>query len=157
MKGYFPDPDRPVRIEILQERIDKFYTSEKKIEAILAVFTLIALFTACLGLIGLASFMAEKRTKEIGLRKIFGAPVSRMIWLQTWDFSKWILLSGVIAGPLAYWAAKEWLSSFAYHFNPGIGILLVTVFVTLIIALIAVGYQSLKAAMANPVDSLRHE
>ena len=157
MKGYFPDPDRPVRNEILQERIDKFYTSEKKIEAILAVFTVIALFTACLGLIGLASFMAEKRTKEIGLRKIFGAPVSRMIWLQTWEFSKWILLSGLIAGPLAYWATKEWLSGFAYHFNPGIGILLVTVFVTLIIALIAVGYHSLKAAMANPVDSLRHE
>ena len=157
MKGYFPDPDRPVRIEILQERIDKFYTSEQKIEAILAVFTVIALFTACLGLIGLASFMAEKRTKEIGLRKIFGAPVSRMIWLQTWEFSKWILLSGLIAGPLAYWATKEWLKNFAYHFNPDIGILLVTVLVTLIIALIAVGYQALKAAMANPVDSLRHE
>ena len=126
-------------------------------ESILSVFTVIALFTACLGLIGLASFMAEKRTREIGLRKIFGAHVSEMVWLQTWDFSKWILLSGVIAGPLAYWAAKEWLRSFAYHFNPGIGILLVTIIVTLIIALIVVGYQSLKAAMANPVDSLRHE
>jgi len=156
-KGYNPNPDRPVRYEILDERINKFYNSEKKVEVILSVFTVIALFTACLGLIGLASFMAEKRTREIGLRKIFGAPVSEMVWLQTWDFSKWILLSGVIAGPLAYWAAKDWLSSFAYHFNPGIGILLVTVFVTLIIALIAVGYQSLKAAMANPVDSLRHE
>ena len=157
MKGYFPDPDRPVRIEILQERIDKFYTSEKKIEAILAVYTIIALFTACLGLIGLASFMAEKRTKEIGLRKIFGAPVSRMIWLQTWEFSKWILLSGLIAGPVAYWATKEWLSGFAYHFKPGIGIILIIVIITIIIALIAVGYQSLKAAIANPVDSLRHE
>jgi len=94
---------------------------------------------------------------KIGLRKIFGAPVSRMIWLQTWEFSKWILLSGIIAGPLAYWATKEWLSGFAYHFRPGIGILLVTIFVTLIIALIAVGYQSLKEAMANPFDSLRHE
>jgi putative ABC transport system permease protein len=157
MKGYNPDPDRPFRYEILDERIEKFYTSDKKVEAILAVFTVIALFTACLGLLGLASFMAEKRTREIGLRKIFGAPVSGMIWLQTWEFSKWILLSGVIAGPLSYWAARNWLSSFAYHFNPGIGILLVTVIVTLIIALIAVGYQSVKAAMANPVDSLRHE
>jgi putative ABC transport system permease protein len=156
-KGYNPDPDRPVRYEILEERIDKFYTSEKKIEAILGVFTVIALFTACLGLLGLASFMAEKRTREIGLRKIFGAHVSGMVWLQTWDFSKWILLSGVIAGPLSYWAAGNWLSGFAYHFKPGIGILFVTVITTLIIALIAVGYQSLKAAMANPVDSLRHE
>jgi len=156
-KGYNPDPDRPVRYEILDERINKFYISEKKVKVILSVFTVIALFTACLGLIGLASFMAERRTREIGLRKIFGAPVSEMVWLQTWDFSKWILLSGAIAGPLAYWAAKNWLSSFAYHFNPGMGILLVTVIVTLIIALISVGYQSLKAAMTNPVDSLRHE
>jgi len=156
-KGYNPDPDKTIRYEILDERINKFYISEEKVESILSVFTVIALFTACLGLIGLASFMAEKRTREIGLRKIFGAHVSEMVWLQTWDFSKWILLSGVIAGPLAYWAAKEWLRSFAYHFNPGIGILLVTIIVTLIIALIAVGYQSLKAAMTNPVDSLRHE
>ena len=135
----------------------KFYTSEKKVETILKVFTVIALFTACLGLIGLASFMAEKRTREIGLRKIFGASVGGMVWLQSWEFSKWILISGVIAGPLAYWTAKDWLSSFAYHFYPGIGILLVTLSVTLLIAIVVVGYQSLKAAMANPVDSLRHE
>jgi putative ABC transport system permease protein len=157
VNDYYPDPNRPFRYEMLDDRIDKFYTSEKKVETILKVFTFIALFTACLGLIGLASFMAEKRTREIGLRKIFGAPVSGMAWLQTWDFSKLILLSGVIAGPLAYWVAKNWLSGFAYHFNPGIGILLVTLSVTLIIALVAVGYQSLKAAMANPVHSLRHE
>jgi putative ABC transport system permease protein len=157
INDYFPDPNRPFNYEMLDERINKFYTSEKKVETILKVFTTIALFTACLGLMGLASFIAEKRTREIGLRKIFGASASGIIWLLTWDFSKWILLSGVIAGPLAYWAAKDWLSSFAYHFNPGIGILLVTVIMTLIIALIAVGYQSLKAAMANPVDSLRHE
>jgi putative ABC transport system permease protein len=154
---YYPDPNRPFRYEMLDERIDKFYSSEKKVEAILAVFTVIALFTACLGLLGLSSFMAEKRTREIGLRRIFGAPVSGMVWLQTWDFSKWILLSGVIAGPLAYWAAKDWLTGFAYHFNPGIGILLATVAITLIIAVLTVSYQSVKAALANPVDSLRHE
>jgi putative ABC transport system permease protein len=157
MKGYNPDPDRPFRYQMVDERIDKFYTSEKKIEAILALFAVIALFTACLGLLGLASFMAEKRTREIGLRKIFGAPVLGMIMLQTVEFSKWILLSGVIAGPLAYWAAKNWLNGFAYHINPGIEIMLVTIIVTLIIALIAVSYQSLKSAIANPVDSLRHE
>ena len=157
VNDYYPDPNRPFRYEMLDDRIDKFYTSEKKVETILKVFTVIALFTACLGLIGLASFMAEKRTREIGLRKIFGASVGGMVWLQSWEFSKWILISGVIAGPLAYWAAKDWLSSFAYHFNPGIGILLVTLSVTLLIAIVVVGYQSLKAAMANPVDSLRHE
>ena len=157
LKGYNPDPDKPLRYQMVEERIEKFYTSEKKVEAILGVFTVIALFTACLGLLGLASYMAEKRTREIGLRKTFGASVSAMVWLQTWDFSKWILLSGMISGPLAYWAAKDWLTGFAYHFNPGIDILLVTVIVTLMIALLTVGYQSLKAAVANPVDSLRHE
>jgi putative ABC transport system permease protein len=154
---YYPDSNRPFRYEMLDERIGKFYSSENKVEAILNLFTVIALFTACLGLLGLASFMAEKRTRKIGLRKIFGAPVSGMGWLQTWDFSKLILLSGVIAGPIAYWAAKNWLNGFAYHLNPGIGILLVTLSATLIIALVAVGYQSLKAAMTNPIDSLRHE
>ena len=157
IKGYHPDPDRPFRYQMLDERIDKFYTSEKKVEAIIKVFTAIALFTACLGLLGLASYMAEKRTREIGIRKIFGAQVLAMVWLQTWDFSKWILLSGIIAGPLAYWTAGEWLTGFAYHVNPGIDILLVTVFITLMIAFLTVGYQSLKAALANPVDSLRHE
>ncbi len=155
LKEYMPD--QPLRYEFLDDRIDKFYTSEKKIEAILAVFTLIALFTACLGLLGLASFMAEKRTREIGLRKVFGAQVSPMLWLQMREVTQWILLSGLISGPLAYRAAGHWLSGFAYHFRPGIGILLVTVVVTLIIALFAVGYQSAKAAMSNPVDSLRHE
>jgi putative ABC transport system permease protein len=155
LKEYMPD--QPLRNEFLDNRIDKFYASEKKIETILSLFKFIALFTACLGLIGLASFMAEKRIREIGLRKIFGASVGGMVWLQSWEFSKWILISGVIAVPLAYWAARNWLSSFAYHFNPGIGILLVTVLVTLMIAIFTVSYQSLKAAMANPVDSLRHE
>ena len=158
MKGWDRfDPDRPFRYHMVDESIDNFYTSEKKTEVILAVFTIIALFTACLGLLGLASFMAEKRTREIGLRKIFGAPVKEMLWLQTREFSKWIILSGIISGPLAYWAAKAWLNNFAYHFNPGIGILLVTVFVTLVIAQVIVSYQSVRAAIANPVDSLRHE
>jgi putative ABC transport system permease protein len=101
--------------------------------------------------------MAEKRTREIGIRKIFGAQVLAMVWLQTWDFSKWILLSGIIAGPLAYWAAGEWLTGFAYHVNPGMDIFVVTVILTLTIAFLVVAYQSLKAALANPVDSLRHE
>jgi putative ABC transport system permease protein len=157
IKGYHPDPDRPFRYQMVEERIDKFYTSEKKVEAIIKVFTAIALFTACLGLLGLASYMAEKRTREIGIRKIFGADVSAMVWLQTWDFAKWILLSGIIAGPLAYWATKDWLTGFAYHVNPGIDIFVVTVILTLMIAFLVVAYQSLKAALANPVNSLRHE
>ena len=157
LKSYDRDPARPLRYEILEERIDKFYSSESKLEVILSVFMVIALLTACLGLIGLASYMAEKRTREIGLRRTFGGSVVEMLWLQTLEFSRLILLSGVIAAPFAYWAAKNWLSGYAYHINPGIGILLATTLFAFIIGILIVGYQSMKAAMENPVDSLKHE
>jgi ABC-type antimicrobial peptide transport system permease subunit len=157
LKSFNIDPERPIRYEFLDERIEKFYISDKKIEVILSVFRAIALFTACLGLLGLSSYIAEKRNKEIGLRKVFGGSVSGMVWLQVREFSKLILISGVIAGPLAYLAANKWLTRSAYHFNPGIGVILGTVAITLAIALLTVAYQSLKAALTNPVDTLRHE
>lgn len=146
---------RPLKCEFLDDRIDGFYNSEKKIENILNLFTGIALFTACLGLLGLVSFLVEKRKKEFGIRKILGAPVSSLIWLQGWEFSKWILLSGLVACPFAYYAAVQWLQGFAYHINPGIGIFFSAIFATLVIALLAVGFQLIRAAKANPVDSLK--
>jgi putative ABC transport system permease protein len=157
LKRYNWDPARPIRHELLAERIEKFYISDKKTETILSVFRVIALFTACLGLLGLASFMAEKRIREIGIRKIFGGSVPGLVWLQAWEFLKLIALSGVISAPFAYLAADRWLSRSAYHFNPGIDIFLMPVLVALIAASSMVAYQSLRAAMANPVDSLRHE
>ena len=157
LKRFNWDSDRPFRYELLDDRIEKFYVSDKKTETILSVFRVIALFTACLGLLGLASFMAEKRSREIGVRKIFGGSVPGLVWLQAWEFLKLIALSGVISAPFAYLAADRWLSRNAYHFNPGIDILLMPVLVALIAASAMVGYQSLRAAMANPVDSLRHE
>lgn len=150
-------PDRPFRYEFIDDRIDKFYSSERKLESILFLFTSIALFMACLALFGLASYLAEKRTKEISLRKIFGATISGLIRLQSWDFSKWILLSGLIAAVLSYQVVGKWLNGFAYHINPGIGIYLLAILITLLIALLAVGFQTIKAALANPVDALRHE
>jgi len=155
MKGFLPQ--YPTTFEFLDDRIEGFYSSERKVEAILGLFTGIALFTACLGLFGLASFLAEKRTKEIGIRKILGAPVSGLVWLQTREFSMWILLSGLVAGPAAYYATGRWLRGFAYHLNPGIGIFLTAVLATLLVALLAVCFQSVRAAMANPVESLRYE
>jgi ABC-type antimicrobial peptide transport system permease subunit len=157
LKKFNWDPDRPMRYELLDDRIEKFYISERKIETILGVFRIIALFTACLGLLGLASFMAEKRSREMGLRKVFGGSVIGLVWLQAWEFLKLIVISGVIAAPVAYWTAERWLSRSAYHFNPGIEILIVAVVVTMAVAFSMVGYQSLRAALANPVDTLRHE
>ena len=156
-KEFSQSPDAFYFIEFLDDRIDGFYRSERKIEAVLGLFTAIALFTACLGLFGLASFLAEKRTKEIGIRKILGAPVPGLIFLQTREFTKWILVSGLVAAPAAYLAAGRWLRGFAYHIKPGFGIFLAAIFATLIVALLAVGYQSVRAARANPAESLRYE
>jgi putative ABC transport system permease protein len=156
-KNFSRVPDFIFRHEFLDDRIDGFYSSERKVEAILGLFTAIALFTACLGLFGLASFLAERRTKEIGIRKILGAPVSGLILLQTREFSKWVLLSGLVAGPAAYYATGRWLRGFAYHTNPSVGVFLSAVFATLLIALLAVGFQAVRAARANPVTSLRYE
>ncbi len=156
-KKFASSPDFTITCEFLDDRIEGFYVSERKIEAVLGLFTVIALFTACLGLLGLASFLAEKRTKEIGVRKVLGAPVSGLVLLQTREFTKWILASGMIAGPAAYFTGQQWLRRFAYHFHPGVGIFLSAVFATLLIALLAVGCQSVRAAQANPVESLRHE
>ncbi len=157
VKAFSGDPDMPFRFDFLDDQIDGFYVAERKVEAILRLFTAIALFTACLGLFGLASFLAEKRTKEIGIRKILGARVAGLVLLQTREFSKWILLSGLISAPAAYYAAELWLHSFAYHINPSVGLFLTAILATWLVALLAVGFQSVRAARANPVESLRYE
>jgi len=151
------DPDRQFTLEFLDDRIAGFYAEEDKTMAVLGLFTGIALFTACLGLLGLASFLAEKRTKEFGVRKVLGAPVAGLVLLQTKEFFMWILASGLVAGPAAYYAAGRWLRGFAYHFNPGPSLFVLSLLATLAVALLAVGYQSVRAAGANPVVSLRHE
>jgi len=156
-KRFSPYPDFRYSFELLDDRIHGFYAGERKVEAVLGLFTAIALFTACLGLLGLASFLAEKRTKEIGIRKVLGAPVPGLIYLQTREFSLWILVSGLVAGPAVYYAAGLWLRGFAYHFTPGAGVFVLPFFATMIVALLAVSYQSIRAARANPVVALRHE
>jgi len=156
-KRFTPFPDFRYSFNFLDDRIDGFYAGERKVEAVLGLFTAIALFTACLGLLGLASFLAEKRTKEIGIRKVLGAPVPSLVYLQTREFSLWISVSGLAAGPAAYYAAGRWLRGFAYHFTPGPDIFVLSLLATLTVALVAVGYQSFRAARANPVESLHYE
>jgi putative ABC transport system permease protein len=150
-------PDYPADFWFLDDRIDRFYQQDRRTRSILGVFTALALFTACLGLFGLASFLAEKRTKEIGIRKVLGAPVAGLVLLQTREFSKWILLSGIIAGPVAYYAAGRWLRGFAYHISLSVDLFLTAILATWLVALLAVGFQSVRAAMADPVESLRYE
>jgi len=117
----------------------------------------LAIFITCLGLFGLASFTAEQRTKEIGIRKALGASVSGIILLLSKEFTKWVLVANIIAWPVAYLAMNRWLQNFAYRIDIGLGTFILAGVLALVIALLTVGYQAIKAARANPVDALRYE
>ncbi len=150
-------PGYPFNYSFLDERIDRMYRSEQKLGQIFNYFTLIAIFISCLGLFGLASFTAEQRTREIGIRKVLGASISGILMLISREFVKWVLAANVIAIPIAYIAMNKWLQNFAYRTHIGIWTFVISVAMALMIALISVSYQSVKAAAANPVDSLRYE
>ncbi len=141
----------------MDENFDALYHSEERLSQIITFFSFVAIFIACLGLFGLASYTAEQRTKEIGIRKVLGAPVSRIILLLSADFTKWVLVANVIAWPVAYFAISKWLENFAYRTNLNISIFILSGALALVTALLTVSYQTLKAALANPVDSLRYE
>jgi len=114
-------------------------------------------FVACLGLFGLSIYSAEVRMKEIGVRKVLGASLPDIVVLLSKEFTRWVLLANIIAWPLAYYAMNRWLQNFAYRTGIGIEIFIMSGLIAFAIALITVSYQSLKAALAHPVDSLRYE
>jgi putative ABC transport system permease protein len=151
------DPMLPIDYTFLDESFDRKYKAEEKLNKIFTYFTLLAIFIACLGLFGLASFTAEQRTKEIGIRKALGAKISGIILLLSKEFTKWVLVANIIAWPIAYLAMNRWLQNFAYRINIGIGTFILAALMALVIALLTVGYQAIKAARANPVESLRYE
>jgi putative ABC transport system permease protein len=150
-------PDFPFEYSFLDEDIDNLYKTEQRIGNLVRYGTFLAVFIACLGLFGLASFTAEKRTKEIGIRKVLGASVSGIVLLLTKEFTKWVILANLIAWPIAYFVMNGWLQNFAYHINIGIGTLLLSAALAMVIALITVSFQAVKTALANPIDSLRYE
>ena len=122
-----------------------------------AIFAGFAIFIACLGLFGLATYTAEQRTKEIGIRKVLGASVSQVTQMLSKEFLKLVLIASVIAFPVAWWAMNKWLQSFAYRVNISWWIFAVAGLATLLIALLTVSFRAIKAAIANPVNSLRTE
>lgn len=141
----------------LDESFDLQYRADEKLVAIFSNFTFLSIFIACLGLFGLASFTAEQRTKEIGIRKALGATISGIILLLSKEFTKWVLVANIIAWPITYLAMNRWLQNFAYRINIGIGTFILAALLALVIALLTVGYQAIKAARANPVEALRYE
>ena len=150
-------PDFPFTFQFLDDKIDVFYQQDRRARSILGAFTVLALFTACLGLIGLASFIAEKRTKEIGIRKVLGASARGLVLIQSREFLAWVLAANAVALPAAYFAAGRWLLGFAYRVRPGVAPALLAVAFSLTIAFLSVAYKAIQAARANPVDSLKYE
>ncbi|MCK4346128.1 MAG: FtsX-like permease family protein [Bacteroidales bacterium] len=150
-------PNRPFEYFFLDDSFDKLYKAEDKLGNIFGSFTFLAIFIACLGLFGLASFATEKRTKEIGIRKVLGASISNIVIMLIKEFIVLIIIASVIAYPIAHYVINKWLQNFAYRINVGLATFLVSVVIALIITLITVGSQAVRAARANPVDSLRYE
>jgi len=150
-------PSYTFEYEFLDIRIENLYLAEQRMEKILIFSTIVAIFISCLGLLGLASFTAEQRTKEIGIRKVLGSTVAGVVFLLSKEFIKWVLLANLIAWPVAYFVVRNWLQNFAFRTNIGWEIFLLSGSLALAISLLTVCYQSIKAALANPVDSLRYE
>ena len=150
-------PEFIFSFKFLDDEIKEFYDREQKMSTLLSFFTSIAIFIGCLGLFGLATFMANQKTKEIGVRKVLGASVESIVILFSKEYVKLIVIGFALAAPLAWYVMGQWLSDFAYKIEIGPYIFLVGLAVSFIIAIITVGYRSLRAATMNPVDSLRSE
>src|ERR1700749_1490844 len=150
-------PDQPIRYTFLDEQFANMYQDVQRTGRIFTSFAVLAIIIACLGLFALSAFMAEQRSKEIGIRKVLGASVSGITTLLSMDFVKLVLLAIVIASPIAWWAMTKWLEDFAYQIAISWWMFAAAGLSAILIALITVSFQSVKAALANPVKSLRSE
>ncbi|PLX21366.1 MAG: cell division protein FtsX [Marinilabiliales bacterium] len=149
--------DIPFEYRFVDDHIDNLYKSEKRLGKFFVYFAIIAIIIAMLGLFGLAAFIAESRTKEIGIRKALGSSITKIIFLITQEFIKWVVVANFIAIPIAYYGMNKWLQTFAYKTKITVDIYLISFVISLFIAFITVFYQSLRAARSNPADSLRYE
>jgi putative ABC transport system permease protein len=150
-------PGYPFEFKFLDEELDALYSSDKQTGTVFRHFMFLAIFISCLGLFGLASFMANQRTKEIGIRKVLGASVPGIFLMLLKEFVKWVLISSAISWPLSYFVMDRWLENFAYRTDIALWIFLVSGVLGLVVAVATVSFQSVKASIANPIDCLRYE
>jgi ABC-type antimicrobial peptide transport system permease subunit len=151
------NPGFPFEFRFLDEALNTLYSSEMRTGTVFRYFMFLTVFISCLGLFGLASFVAEQRTKEIGIRKVLGATIPGIFFLMVKEFVKWVFVASAISWPLAYFLMDRWLKNFAYRTNIALWIFLISGALGLAVAVATVSFQSLKVSIANPVDSLRYE
>lgn len=150
-------PDHPFEYEFLDELFADLYRTEQQLGQIFGVFSVLAIIIACLGLLGLASYTAEQKTKEIGIRKTLGASISSIILMFIKEFAKLVVIANLAAWPLAYYGMRQWLGTFAYSIDLGFGLFVIAGVAALAIALFTVSFQAIKASLSNPINSLRYE
>ena len=150
-------PGQPLAYSFVDEEFEMIYRDDRKTATLIWIFAAIAVLISCLGLFGLAAFTAEQRTKEVGIRKVLGASISSIIGLLSRDFILLVVLAFLVACPLAWWGMNKWLQDFAYHVQLDWWIFVLAGLVALLVALVTVSFQARKAAVANPVHSLRSE
>jgi putative ABC transport system permease protein len=151
------NPTLPFVYNFVDENFRNLYRVEERQGKIFGVFAILAIFVACLGLVGLASFTAEQRTKEVGVRKVLGATVSNIIFLLSREFTWLVLIAFVISAPIAWYFMSGWLQNFAYHVSLSAGIFVLAGITALVIAWMTVSYQATKVALTNPAKALRYE
>ena len=149
--------NRPFDYFFLNDDYDKLYRTEEQIGTLFGLFSILAIFVASLGLFGLASFTAQLRIKEIGIRKVLGASISNLVLMLSKEFALLVGIPNLIAWPIAYYAMHRWLQDFAYRIDLEIWAFVLSGFLALFIALTTVSYQAWKVARTNPVDALRYE
>ncbi|MCG8603430.1 ABC transporter permease [bacterium] len=151
------NPNQPFLYSFVDEQFDNLYRAEQRQGKIFGVFATLAILVACLGLVGLASFTAEQRTKEVGIRKVLGASIGNIILLISKEFSWLVLIGFIVAAPIAWYFMSGWLQEFAYHISLGLGVFFLAGLASLVIAWLTVSYQATKVALTNPANALRYE
>jgi putative ABC transport system permease protein len=150
-------PGKPFEYSFLDRDYDNLYTNERQTRSLFSIFSFLAIFIACLGLFGLAAFVADRKTKEIGIRKILGSSIIKIVNDLNKSFVKWVLIANVIAWPAAWYFMNNWLRNFAYRVELSWWMFVLAAVLALLVALLTVSFQSIKAALKNPVDALRYE
>jgi putative ABC transport system permease protein len=150
------NPETPFEYTFLDENVQKQYEEDRKVSRVISTFTVIAMIISCLGLYGLSTFMAERRFKEIGVRKVMGASVRQIVGMMSGEFVKLVCIAFVIAVPLAWYGINQWLEGFAYRTTPGATVFILSGVIALLIALLTVSFESIRAASNNPVNALRN-